>query len=122
MGEFFIAPEVESELVHFYSGSPSLALSLVYSTAEYCVPPCCRRAYYSLLEMVTNNALRTVTEPLRSTSTNNHSVFSAKQHSVAHGNTATLQLVRRDQKPEHLLHQKLFNNLEKKEEILDNSA
>ena len=36
-------------------------LSLVYSTAEYCVPVWCRSAYTRLIDSVLNDALRIVT-------------------------------------------------------------
>ena len=45
------------------------ALSLVYSTAEYCAPVWCRSAHTRLIDSVLNDALRIVTGCLRSTPT-----------------------------------------------------
>ena len=43
------------------------ALSLVYSTAEYCVPVWCRSVHIRLVDSVLNDALRIVTGCLRPT-------------------------------------------------------
>ena len=45
------------------------ALSLVYSTAEYCAPVWCRSAHTRLIDSVLNDALRIVTGCLRPTPT-----------------------------------------------------
>ena len=45
------------------------ALSLVYSTAEYCAPAWCRSAHTRLIDSVLNDALRIVTGCLRPTPT-----------------------------------------------------
>ena len=45
------------------------ALSLVYSTAEYCTPVWCRSMHICLIESILNDALRIVTECLRPTPT-----------------------------------------------------
>ena len=45
------------------------ALSLVYSTAEYCAPVWCRSAHTRLIDSVLNDALRSVTGCLRPTPT-----------------------------------------------------
>ena len=47
------------------------ALSLVYSTTEYCAPTLCLIAHPRLIDSVMNNALRIVTKCLRTTPTNN---------------------------------------------------
>ena len=51
------------------------ALSLIYSTAEYCAPAWCRSAHTRLIDSVLNDALRIVTECLRLILTNNLSVL-----------------------------------------------
>ena len=45
------------------------ALSLIYSTAEYCAPVWCRSAHTRLIDSVLNDALRIVTGCLRPTPT-----------------------------------------------------
>ena len=45
------------------------ALSLIYSTAEYCAPVWCRSAHTCLIDSVLNDALRIVTDCLRPTPT-----------------------------------------------------
>ena len=52
------------------------ALSLIYSTAEYCAPAWCRSAHTRLIDSVLNDALRIVTGCLRPTPTNNLSILS----------------------------------------------
>ena len=47
------------------------ALSLIYSTAEYCAPVCCRGARTRLIDSVIDDALCIVTECLRPTPTDN---------------------------------------------------
>jgi len=49
----------------------SATLALVHSTAEYCAPVWCRSAHTFLIDSVINDALRTVTECLRSTPAEN---------------------------------------------------
>ena len=51
-------------------------LSLVHSTAEYCVPVWCHSAHTRLINSVLNDALRIVTGCLRPTSTNHLPVLS----------------------------------------------
>ena len=55
------------------------ALSLIYSTAEYCAPAWCRSAHTRLIDSVLNAALRIVTEYLRPTPTDNLPVLSGIQ-------------------------------------------
>ena len=45
------------------------ALSLVYSTAEYCAPVWCRSTYTRLIDSILNDALRIVTGWMRTTTT-----------------------------------------------------
>ena len=54
-------------------------LSLVYSTAEYCVPVWCHSAHTRLIDSVLNDALRIVTGCLRPTPTDHLPVFSGIQ-------------------------------------------
>ena len=52
------------------------ALSLVYSTAEYYAPVCCRSAHTRLINSVLNDALRLVTGCLRPTPTDHLPILS----------------------------------------------
>ena len=52
------------------------ALSLIYSTAEYCVPVWCRSAHTRLIDNVFNDALRKVTKCLRPTPTDHLPILS----------------------------------------------
>ena len=54
-------------------------LSLVYSTAEYCVPVWCRSAHTCLIDSVLNDALRIVTGCLHPTPTDHLPVLSGIQ-------------------------------------------
>ena len=54
-------------------------LSLVYSTAEYCVPVWCRSAHTRLIDSILNDALRIVTGCLRLTPTDHLSILSGIQ-------------------------------------------
>ena len=61
------------------AGAKSLrtaALSLIYSTAEYCAPAWCRSAHTRLTDSVLDDALRIVTGCLRPTPTDNLPVLS----------------------------------------------
>ena len=55
------------------------ALSLIYSTAEYCAPAWCRNAHTRLIDSVLDDALRIVTGCLRPTRTDNLPVLSVIQ-------------------------------------------
>ena len=70
-------------------------LSLVYSTAEYCVPVWCRSAHTRLIDSVLNDALRIVTGCLRPTPTNHLPVLSGIQPAKLHQLGATLSLAYR---------------------------
>ena len=59
-------------------------LSLVYSTAEYCVPVWCRSAHTYLINSVLNDALRIVTRCLCPTPTDHLPVISGIQPAELH--------------------------------------
>ena len=64
------------------------ALSLIYSTAEYCAPAWCRSAHTRLIDSVLNDALRIV----RPTPTDNLPVLSIIQTAEPRRQEATLSL------------------------------
>ena len=68
------------------------ALSLVYSTAEYCAPVWCRSAPTRLINSVLNNALRIVTGCLRPTPTDYLSILVGIQLAELRQLGATLSL------------------------------
>ena len=70
-------------------------LSLVYSTAEYCVPVWCRSAHTRLINSVLNDALRKVTGCLRPTPTDYLAVLSGIQPAELRRIGATLSLAHR---------------------------
>ena len=90
------------------AGAKSLCiatLSLVYSTAEYCAPVCCRSAHTRLIDSVLNDALRIVTVCLRPTPTDHLHVLSGIQAAELRRLGATLSLAhRRSLDPNHILH------------------
>ena len=67
-------------------------LSLVHSTAEYCVPVRCRSAHTSLIDNVLNDALRIVTGCLRPTPTDHLPILSGMQSAELRRLGATLSL------------------------------
>ena len=80
------------------------ALSLIYSTAEYCAPAWCRRAHTRLIDNVLNDALRIVTGCLSPTPTNNLPVLSGIQPAELRRQGATLFLANRSSlDPGHIL-------------------
>ena len=80
-------------------------LSLVYSTAEHCVPVWCRSAHTHLIDSVLNDALRIVTGCLRPTPTDHLPVLSGIQPAELHRMGATLSLAYRGSlDPEHILY------------------
>ena len=84
------------------------ALSLIYSTAEYCSPTCCCSAHTHLIDSVLNDALRIVTECLRPTPTNNLSVLSGIQPAELCRQGAILSLDNRSSlDPSHIQHGQL---------------
>ena len=81
------------------------ALSLVYSTAEYCAPAWCRSAHTRLIDSVLNDALRIVTGCLRPTPTDYLPILAGIQPAGLRRLGATLSLAYRStMAPDHLLH------------------
>ena len=84
------------------------ALSLLYSTAEYCAPVLCRSAHSRLLDSVLNDALRIVTGCLRPTPTDYLPVLAGIQPAELRRLGATLSLAHRGSlDPGHILHELL---------------
>ena len=84
------------------------ALSLVYSTAEYCAPVWCRSAHTRLIDSVLNDALRIVTGCLRPTPTDYLPVLAGIQPAELRRLGATLSLTYRDSlDPGHILYELL---------------
>ena len=84
------------------------ALSLVYSTAEYCAPVWCRSAHTRLIDSVLNDALRIVTGCLRPTPTDYLPVLADIQPAELRRLGATLSLAYRGSlDPGHILHELL---------------
>ena len=81
------------------------ALSLVYSTVEYCAPVWCCSAYIRLIDNVLNDALRKVTGCLHPTPTDHLPILSGIQPAELCRYGATLSLVyRRFLDPDHILY------------------
>ena len=89
------------------SGAKTLrtaALSLVYSTAEYCAPVWCRSAHTRLIDSVLNDALRIVTGCLRPTPIDYLPVLAGIQPAELRRLGATLSLAYRGSlDPDHIL-------------------
>ena len=84
------------------------ALSLVYSTAEYCAPVWCRSAHTRLIHSVLNNALRIVTGCLHPTPTDYLPILAGIQPAELCRLGATLSLAYRGSlDPGHNLHELL---------------
>ena len=84
------------------------ALSLVYSTAEYCAPVWCRSAHTRLIDSVLNDALRIVTGCLRPTPTDYLPVLTGIQPAELRRLGATLSLAYRGSlDPGHILYELL---------------
>ena len=80
-------------------------LSLVYSTAEYCVPIWCRSAHTRLIDSVLNDALRIVTGCLRPTPTDHLPILPGIQPAELRRMGATLSLAHRGSlDPDHILY------------------
>ena len=90
---------------HWYQTLRTAALSLTYSTAEYCAPAWCRSAHTRLIDSVLNEALRIVIGCIRPTPTDNLSVLSAIQPAELRRQGATLSLANCSSlDPGHILH------------------
>ena len=84
------------------------ALSLVYSTAEYCAPVWCRSAHTRLIDSVLNDALRIVTGCLRPAPTDYLPVLAGIQPAELRRLGATLSLAYRGNlDPGHILYELL---------------
>ena len=84
------------------------ALSLVYSTVEYCAPVWCRSAHTRLINSVLNDALRIVTGCLRPTPTDYLPVLAGIQPAELRRLGATLSLAYRGSlDPDHTLYELL---------------
>ena len=95
------------------------ALSLVYSTAEYCAPVWCRSAHTSLLDNVLNDTLRIVTGCLRPTPTDHLPILSGIQPAELRRLGATHSLAhRRYLDPDHILYGLLSRSPDTRQERL----
>ena len=84
------------------------ALSLVYSTAEYCAPVWCRSTHTRLINSILDDALRIVTKCLRPTPTEDLLVLADIQPAELLQLGATLSLAHRAiHDPDHVLHGQL---------------
>ena len=84
------------------------ALSLVYSTAEYCASDWYRSSHTRLIDSVLNDALRIVTECLRHTPMDHLPILSGIQRTKLLHLGATLSLAKRGTlDPDHILHGQL---------------
>ena len=84
------------------------ALSLIYSTVEYCAPAWRRWAHTGLIDSVLNDTLRIVAGCLRPTPTDNLPVISGIQPAELRRQEATLSLANSSfSGPGHILHAKL---------------
>ena len=81
------------------------ALSLVYSTAEYCAPVWCRSTHTCMIDSILNDALRIVTGCLRPTPTEDLPVLAGIQPAELRRLGATLSLANcAMHNPNHVLH------------------
>ena len=95
------------------------ALSLIYSTAEYCAPVWCRSAHTRLIDSVLNDALRIVTGCLRPTPTDCLPVLAGIQPAELRRLGATLSLAHRGSlDPDHILYELLAGPLDAHRERL----
>ena len=84
------------------------ALSLVYSTAEYCTPVWCRSTHTRLIDSILDDALRIVTGCLRPTPTEDLPVLASIQPAELRRLGATLFLANRAiHHPDYVLHRQL---------------
>ena len=82
-------------------------LTLVHSTAQYCMPVWCCSAHTHVIDSAINDALRIVTRCLPPTPTDNCPTLAGIQPAELHRNGATLSLARRAMEHGHLLHSAL---------------
>ena len=93
------------------------ALSLVYTTAEYCAPVWCRSAHTRLIDSALNDALRIVTGCLRLTPTNHLPVLSGIQPAELRRIPTTLSLAHRGSlDPGHILYGPLSGSSDTRQE------
>ena len=71
---------------------------------EYCAPAWCRSAHSRHIDLVINDALRTVTRSQRPTPVENLSILAGIQSTELRLKGTTLSLTRRALEPEHRLH------------------
>ena len=84
------------------------ALSLIYSTAEYCAPVWCRSTHTRLIDSIFDDALRIVTGCLRTTPTKDLPVLAGIQSAELCRLGATFSLANRAvHDPDHVLHGQL---------------
>ena len=99
------------------------ALSLVYSTAEYCAPVWCRSAHTRLINNVLNDALRIVTGCLHPTPTDYLPILAGIQPAEFHRLGATLPLVYHGSlDPGHILYELLAGSTHSYRERLNPDA
>ena len=95
------------------------AISLVYSTAEYCAPVWCHSAQTPLVDSVLNDALRIVTGCLRPTPTDHLPMLSGIQPAKLRRLGATLFLAYRGSlNPDHILYGLLSKSSDARQERL----
>ena len=84
------------------------ALFLVYATAEYCTPVCCRSTHTRVIDSVLNDALHIVTGCLRPTPTDHLPILSGIQMAELRRLGATFSLAKCGTlNPDHTLHSQL---------------
>ena len=84
-------------------------LTLVHSTAGYCVPAWCRSTHTRVIDKPINHALRVVSGCLKPTSTSSLPILPGIKPADLRRNEATLHLVRRVLQPNHTLQFKVDN-------------
>ena len=95
------------------------ALSLVYSTAQYCEPVWCRNTYIRLIDNILNDALRIVTGCLRPTPTEDLPVLAGMKPAELRRLGTTLSLANRAiHDPDHVLHGQLVGQQDAQMRIL----
>ena len=82
-------------------------LALAYSTAEYCAPVWCRSTHTKTLDVALNNSMRLISGCLRSTPAPYLPVLSGIMPPDLRRDQRCLQLAKRAESTNHLLHQRL---------------